>query len=167
MPKGGGVPMQNEEFLNNCLMDTDVEAKTRTTHRRQRAVVVALAAEAALVVGLALWPIVTTGSAPAEIVMLPRIPYHRSDAPKPETAQPRTRSTQPQPTDVIHFQSARIPPRIDRASSAPTENVAPPIPQESGPGVGSNAPGISFGTGNDASMIPPPRPSSSGIIQQS
>ena len=88
--------MDEEKFLTNCLMDSDVEAKTRTTHRRQRAVVVALAAEATLVVGLALWPMVTTGSAPAEIVMLPRIPYHGSDAPKPETAQQHTQSARPQ-----------------------------------------------------------------------
>src|SRR6185437_10104354 len=101
MPKGGGVPMQDEAFLNNCLMDSDIEAKIRTTHRRQRAVVVALAAEAALVVGLALWPIVMTGSAPAEIVMLPRIPYHGSDAPKPQTAQQRTPSPR---TDQILLQ---------------------------------------------------------------
>ncbi|HEV2223670.1 MAG TPA: TonB family protein [Candidatus Acidoferrales bacterium] len=159
--------MQDEKFLNNCLMDSDTETKIRTTHRRQRAVVIALAAEAALVVGLALWPMVTTGSAPAEIVMLPRIPYRGSDVPKPETAQPRTRPAQPQPTGVIHFQSPRIPPRIDRSNSTATENVTPPVLREPGPGADSNRLGNSFGTGNDSSLIPPPRPSGSRIIQQS
>jgi TonB family protein len=156
--------MQDEKLLNNCLMDSDVEGKNRTTHRRQRAVVIALAAEAALVVGLALWPMVTTGIAPAEIVMLPRIPYHGSDTPKPETAQQRTRSAR---TDQILLHPPRIPPRIDRSNSRETENVAPPVLGGPGPGVGSNQPGIQFGTGNDASMIPPPRPSSPRIIHQS
>ena len=53
--------MQDEKFLNGCLMDSDAEAKTRTKHGRQRALVIALAVEAALVASLALWPIVTTG----------------------------------------------------------------------------------------------------------
>src|SRR6185437_654956 len=124
MPKGGGVPMQDEAFLNNCLMDSDIEAKIRTTHRRQRAVVIALTAEVALVVGQALWPIVTTGSAPAEIVMLPRIPYHGSDAPKPETAHSPSRPARPQQISTILLQPpSRIAVRIDRASSATTQSV--------------------------------------------
>lgn len=156
--------MQDEKFLNNCLMDSDTESKIRTMHRRQRAAVIALTAEAALIVGLALWPIVTTGSAPAEIVMLPRIPYHGSDAPKPETAQQPMRSPR---TDQILLQPPRIPPRIDRSNSTATENVTPPVLREPGPGVSSSPLGIQFGTGNDTSMIPPPRPSSPRIIQQS
>ncbi|MHB8484675.1 MAG: energy transducer TonB [Candidatus Acidiferrales bacterium] len=159
--------MDEEKFLTNCLMDSDAEAKIHISHRRQRAVAVALAAEAALVVGLALWPMVTTGSAPAEIVMLPRIPYHGSDAPKTETAQQQTRSARPQQTNVIFLQPQRIPPRIDTSSSRATVDVAPPVLGESGPGVGSNQPGFSFVTGNDSSMIPPPRPPSSRIIHQS
>lgn len=159
--------MQGEKFLNNCLMDSDGEVRIRTTHRRQRATIVALSVEAALVVGLALWPIVTTGSSPAEIVMLPRIPYHGSDAPKPETTQQRTPSARPQQTAAILLQPPRIPPRIDRSSSRAMENTAPPVLRESGPAFGSNQPGIPFGTGNDSSMIPPPRPSGSRIIQQS
>lgn len=159
--------MQDEKFLNNCLMDSDGEVRIHTTHRRQRAVAVALAAEAALVVGLALWPIVTTGSAPAEIVMLPRIPYRGSDVLKPETAHPPSRPTQPQPTNVIHFQSPRIPPRIDRASSATTETVDAPAIPGSDLWDTSQTPGVATGTGNDASLIPPPRSSGSRIIQQS
>jgi len=161
------MSMQDEKFLNNCLMDSDVEAKAYTKHRRQRAVVIALAVEAAVVVGLALWPMVTTGSAPAEIVMLPRIPYHGSDAQKPEIAQQRPQSARPQQIDEVLLQSPRIPPRIDRSSSRAIENVSPPVLRESGPGVGRNQLGIPFGTGNDAPMIPMPRTPSLRIIQRS
>lgn len=159
--------MQDERFLNNCLTDSDGEVRIRTKHRRQRATVIALSAEAALVLGLALWPIVTTGSSPAEIVMLPRIPYHGSDVPKPLTTQHRTPSARPQQIKVILLQpSPRIPVRIDRSSSRATVDVAPPVLEEPGSGVG-NPQGIQFGTGNDTPMIPPPRPSGSRIIQQS
>lgn len=166
MPKRGGVPMRDGKILDNCLMDSDATANIRATHRRQRAVVIALATEAALVVGLALWPMVTTGSAPTEIVMLPRIPYRGSDAPKPETAQQRTPSARLQQINRILLQPQRIPPRVETSSSRAVD-VAPPVFGESGPGVGSNQTGISFATGNDASMIPRPRPSSSRIIHQS
>lgn len=150
--------MQNDNFLDGCLMDCDVEAKIRTKHRRQRAVVIAISVEAALVAGLALWPIVTTGSAPAEIVMLPRIPYHGSEVPKPATARQPARAAQPQQDSAILFQPQRIPPRIDRSSET-MGNTAPPVLTEPGPGVGTEMPGPPFGTGNDASMIPrPPTP---------
>jgi len=159
--------MEEEKILNNCLMDSDAEAKIHISHRGQRAAVIALAVEGALVVGLALWPMVTTGSAPAEIVMLPRIPYHSSNAPKRETTQQDTRSARPQRISAILLQPQRIPPRIDTSSSRTTVEIAPPVLQESGPAPGSNQPGIPFGTGNDNSMIPPPRPPSSRIIHQS
>lgn len=160
--------MQDGNFLNNCLMDSDQQVRIRTTHRRQRAAVIALAAEAALVVGLALWPVVTTGSAPAEIVMLPRIPYHGSDASKPETAHQHSRPARPQQINVILLQPPpRIPVRIDTSVSRATVAVAPPVLGESGLGVGSNQLGNPFGTGNDSSMIPPPRLTSSRIIHQS
>ncbi len=160
--------MQDEKILNNCLMDSDREVRIRATHRRRRATVIALSAEAALVVGLALWPIVTTGSPPTEIVMLPRIPYRGSDAPKPETAQPRTQSVQPQQVHAILLHlSQRIPVRIDGASSAKTQSVAvPAIPGSDLWDTGQTF-GVATGTGNDASMIPPPRPLSPRIIQQS
>lgn len=159
--------MQDEEFLNNCLMDGDGEVRIRTSHRRQRATVIALSVEAALVVGLALWPIVTTGSSPAEIVMLPRIPYHGSDAPKSETAHAPSRPARPQQTDAIFLQPPpRIPMRNDTSSSRATVDVAPPVFGESRSGVG-NPQGIQFGTGSDTSTIPPLRPPGSRIIQQS
>lgn len=160
--------MQDEAFLNNCLMDSDIEAKIRTTHRRQRAVVIALTAEVALVVGLALWPIVTTGSAPAEIVMLPRIPYHGSDAPKPETAHSPSRPARPQQISTILLQPpSRIAVRIDRASSATTQSVAAPAIPGSDLRDTNHTLGVATGTGDDTSMIPPPRSSGPRVIQQS
>ena len=160
--------MQDERFLNNCLMDSDVEAKIRTMHRRQRALVIALTAEAALVVGLALWPIVTTGSSPAEIVMLPRIPYHGNDAPKQETAHSPSRPARPQQISAILLQPpSRIPVRIDRASSATTQSVAAPTIPGSNLWDTNHTLGVATGTGDDTLMIPPPRPSSPRIIQQS
>ncbi|HLJ42521.1 MAG TPA: TonB family protein [Candidatus Acidoferrales bacterium] len=160
--------MQDEKFLNNCLMDSDGEVRIRATHRRQRATVIALSVEAALVVGLALWPIVTTGSSPAEIVMLPRIPYRGSNAPRPDTAPPPSRPARPQQISTILLQPPqRIPVHIDRASSATTRSVAAPAIQ--GPDLWdtSQTPGVATGTGNDSSMIPLPRPSGPRIIQQS
>ncbi|MGH9729051.1 MAG: energy transducer TonB [Candidatus Acidiferrales bacterium] len=156
--------MQHEKFLDGCLIDNDAEAKTRTKHRRHQALVIALTAEAALVAGLALWPMATTGSPPAEIVMLPRIPYHRSDVLQPEAAQPRTR---PQVTDTFVFQPLRIPPRTDRRSET-ARNITPPVLAEPGPGVGMETPGLPFGTGNNASTIPRPAtpPPAPRIIHQ-
>jgi protein TonB len=100
--------------------------------------------------------------------MLPRIPYRGSDVPKQETTQQRTPSARLQQVHAILLQlPQRIPVRIDRASSATAQSVAAPaIP---GPDLWgtSQTPGVATGTGNDSSLIPPPRPSSPRIIQQS
>lgn len=98
--------------------------------------------------------------------MLPRISYHGSETQRPENALRSARSTRSPQIDVILFPPLRIPPHIDRSSSA-TENIAPPVLPGPSSGVGSTSPGIPFGTGNDVSMIPRPRPSDSRTIQQS
>jgi len=149
--------MRDEKFLNGCLMDSDAEAKIRARRRRGRALAAALAVEAIVVVGLALWPMVTPGSPPGEIVMLPRIPYQGSDTQKQVPAHQPGRTPRLQRTDAILFQPLRIPPHIDRSNSTTRENIAPPAFAEPGPDVPEDMPGIPKGTGNDVSMIPRPR----------
>ena len=160
--------MRDEKFLNGCLMDSDAEAKIRARRRRGRALAAALAVEAIAVVGLALWPMVTPGSAPGEIVMLPRIPYRGSDTVKQIPVHQSGRAPRLWRTDTILFQPLRIPPRIDRLNSASEENIAPPVFAEPGPGVPSDMPGVPQGTGNDISMIPrPPRRTYPQIVRRS
>lgn len=148
--------MRDEKFLNGCLMDSDAEAKTRAQRRRGRALAAALAVEATVVVGLALWPMLTPGSAPAEIVMLPRIPYRGSDTEKQGAAHQAGRTPRSQQTETILFEPPRIPPNIDRSNSTTTENIVPPAFAGPRPEFPGQMPGIPGGTGNDASMIPRP-----------
>ncbi|HVB07509.1 MAG TPA: energy transducer TonB [Candidatus Acidoferrales bacterium] len=148
--------MRDEKFLNGCLMDSDGEAKIRARRRRGRALATALAVEAIVVVGLALWPMITPGSAPGEIVMLPRIPYQSSDTVKQIPVHQSGRAPRLHRADAILFQPLRIPPRIDKSNSATVESIAPPVFAESGPGVPADVSGVPHGTGNDASMIPRP-----------
>ncbi|MHB8753928.1 MAG: energy transducer TonB [Candidatus Acidiferrales bacterium] len=145
--------MRDEKFLNGCLMDSDAEAKIRARRRRGRALAAALAVEAIAVVGLALWPMITPGSAPGEIVMLPRIPYRGSDTVKQIPAHQPGRSPRLRRNDAILFEPLRIPPHIDKSNSAMEESITPPFFAESGPGVPSDMPGVPQGTGNDISMI--------------
>jgi len=160
--------MRDEKFLNSCLMDSDAETRVRAQRRRGRALVAALAVEAVVVVGLALWPMLTPGSAPEGIVMLPRIPY-RGDTEKPVAAHHAVRTPRLQPTHTILLPPPRIPSNIDRSNSTMTENVAPPAIPEPGPWATSEILGVPTGTGNDVSMIPrPQRPTPKPrIIQRS
>ncbi|MHB8411337.1 MAG: energy transducer TonB [Candidatus Acidiferrales bacterium] len=154
--------MRDEKFLNGCLMDSDAEAKIRAHRRRGRALVAALAVEAMVVAGLALWPMVTPGSAPGEIVMLPRIPYRGSDTVKQIPSHRSAGTPRLQRTDTILFQPPRIPPHIDRSSSTTQESTAPPVFAEPGPDVPHDMPGVPRGTGNNASMIHRPERSTPG-----
>ena len=93
--------MRDEKFLNGCLMDSDGEARIRARRQRGRTLATALAVEAIVVVCLALWPMITPGSAPGEIVMLPRIPYRGSDTVKQIPAHQSGRAPRLQRTDAI------------------------------------------------------------------
>ncbi|HVA72504.1 MAG TPA: TonB family protein [Candidatus Limnocylindrales bacterium] len=152
--------MRDAQFLNSCLIDGDVEAKNRAKHQRERALGAALVVEAALLIGLALWPMLTPGSALEEILILPRVPYQGSEAEKRPAAQQVSRVARPLQNDRVLFQPPRIPPKIEKSISVTTQNVAPPVFGESGPGDSSDTFGTPDGIGNGAAIIVPPKPRS-------
>lgn len=152
--------MRYEQFLDGCLIDGDADAKNRAKQQRERALGAALTVEAALIIGLALWPVFTPGSAPEEILILPRVPYQGSEVEKRPAVQQASRMARPLQNERLLLQPSRIPPKIEKSSSVMTQNVAPPVFGESGPGVSSDISGIPDGIGNGAAIIVPPKPES-------
>lgn len=156
--------MREEKILSACLMDSDLETKQGRRARRRRAIVVAIAFEAVLIGWLLLWPILTPGSPPGEIVILANIPYRGSKMEKPRGAPHSLQTQRVKFTKNLIFERPRIPARIELSDTAPPPGLAPPSVGDNPLGVPN---GLQESIGNNGWTIAPPRPAPSRRIRQS
>jgi protein TonB len=115
------------KILSACLIDGDAAAKQSRRTSRQRAIAVATAIEFVLFIGLLLWPVLTPGSPPGEVVILPRFPVPFIKRPRVH-AEPR--SIRAQESEVFSnpvFAPPRVPPRLWPTNPSPPKNAAPPV----------------------------------------
>ncbi|MBZ5694273.1 MAG: TonB family protein [Acidobacteriia bacterium] len=61
--------------LSQCVLDADAGAIGRARRLRRKALLASLAFEAAVVVGLLLWPLVTPGVLPPATIVTPAVPF--------------------------------------------------------------------------------------------
>lgn len=147
--------MRDDIFLRDCLVDGERETKARSRRVRQRAVGTALIFEAALVCGLALWPLLTPGTPPPETITVARIPLRGLRMQRPvRGVVPPSKGR----TVTLNFSPSPISPQVLRQvppGLAPNVDVS---------GVGdlnlpvSTGAGVLFGSGTDALPIAPPSP---------
>lgn len=151
--------MRKEEILAACLMDNDLEAKQGRRARRRRAIVVALAFEAVLVVWLLLWPILTPGGPPPDVVILPKIipEFTRSRS----NRQPlRSAASRMVSFSTPIFSPLRPPSQIPSTIPTPAPGLAPPAIGNGAPVIPGEISGLPSGLGDGNSVIsapPPPR----------
>jgi periplasmic protein TonB len=157
--------MRDVAFLNECLVDGEVEGRHRRRSARQRAVAVALCFEATIVLGLALWPLLTPGTLP-ESVLLARVPYRSFVTPlrpaRPATSNAQHQTAIPLPT----FSPSRIPPHISQPATTSIESVNVPPIGPSGPGIPGSG-GFLDGLGSGPSPVPPPARPAVRVIHRS
>lgn len=150
--------MRKEEILAACLMDNDLEAKQGRRARRRRAIVVALAFEAVLVVWLLLWPILTPGGPPPDVVILPRIipEFTRSRS----NRQPlRSAASRMVSFSTPIFPPLRPPSQIPSTIPTPAPDLAPPAIGNGAPVIPGEISGLPSGLGDGNSVISaPPQP---------
>lgn len=78
--------------LSQCVLDADAGAIGRARRIRRKALLASLAFEAAVVVGLLLWPLVTPGVLPPATIVTPAVPF-----PRARNSQPVHERTNPNP----------------------------------------------------------------------
>lgn len=150
--------MRKEEILAACLMDNDLEAKQGRRARRRRAIVVALAFEAVLVVWLLLWPILTPGGPPPDVVILPRI------TPNFTPSQIHRQPPRPVASSIVSFSTPifsplRPPSQIPSTIPTPAPGLAPPAIGNGAPVIPGEISGLPSGLGDGNSVISaPPQP---------
>jgi protein TonB len=155
--------MSKREGFSQCLVDGDEQSLERARRLRQKALLASIIVEAALVLALLLWPLITLGKLPRQFFITPAPPYHGGPAPEPGPSHGHsTRQDGPPKIHEIMVQPPSIPSQVQEPSS----DEAPGINSDSGfgstdiPGGGSGPGGLvpdgsNFGP---AVSIPPPPP---------
>ena len=79
----GGVFMSDLGNLSQCMVDSDSAADGRARRLRRKALAASLSLEAVVIAGVLLWPLVTLGVLPPQLVLTPVRPYHGEQNPRP------------------------------------------------------------------------------------
>ncbi|MFZ0335646.1 MAG: energy transducer TonB [Candidatus Acidiferrales bacterium] len=120
---------------------------------RQRALAAALLFEAAIIAGLALWPLLTPATQLPELVVLTPVPFGGETA-RPQPVRPSTPSSRRSATIITpDFSQPRTSASVMRAT--PVQDIAPPNIGTLGPTMPPGPPG---GFGNDVGFALPPKP---------
>jgi periplasmic protein TonB len=157
----------NDSFLDDCLVDSVSESKRSRKPVRRSAVAVALIFEAAMVSGLALWPLLTTARLVPGPMMIDRVQEQINPAPigasRPSGASPN----QPAPR-VTLFSPPSIPPRIIRSPLPGPQAPTAPLMQDFGPGTPTGFPSWGgFALGSPPIAPPKPAPAPARIVRRS
>jgi protein TonB len=148
--------------LSQCMVDSDAAAKTRARRLRRKALAASILLEAAVIVGVVVWPLMTLGVLPSQAVVTP-LPLYRGfrepQAMPPEL--PRTPHDHPANRTEV-FQPPTIPQHIASGPDpeppsygGPNEPAGPGIPD----GLGDGPPPI------EIAKPPQPRPPSRRVVR--
>lgn len=136
-----------DAFLKDCLVDGAAETKSRRRSTRQKTIAAALLIEAAIVSGLVLWPLLSSGSPPPKFVVLEHGIYPL------QPVERVVRSTQSRPTiRMPNF----FPTRIVAQAVQPIRDVGVPVvgpPNVAAPS--GDMPSIGDFSGGSPSIAPP------------
>jgi periplasmic protein TonB len=159
--------MRDDKMLSACLMDSDIGAKQDRRARWRGAMVVALALEAVLAAWLLLWPILTPGGPPPDVIILPRIfPEFTRDRIDRKPSRPM--SSKAVSFGVPIFPPLRAPSRIPSANADPPANSAPPAIGSGVPDIPGAISGLPSGLGDsNLGMSAPPQPKPPRTIRTS
>src|ERR1700685_3356460 len=170
--------LSERDGFSQCLVDGDKQSGDKARLIRQKAVLISIIFEAALIAVLLLWPLITPGLPPQQFLVTPAPPYHGGSSSSPQVGHhgsPLHHKTDgPTMMYPVAFQPTRFPEHAQSLSS----DEAPAIGSGFGPG---NMPGFGMGDGEsihgggESNMrpVPPqpkpkpekPRPMSEGVME--
>jgi periplasmic protein TonB len=143
--------------LSHCMVDGDAVANGRARLLRGKALAASLVFEGMAIAVVLLWPLVTLGVLPPQLVVTPVPPFHgeQNSRPAPHREEQRAAATRRSVLDHRVFQPPRVPARIARGADpeAPSIDVnGDPLAQS------GSSPWIPGGNENGQTIeIPRPR----------
>jgi protein TonB len=151
--------------LSSCMLESDAEARNRARRLRQKALVVSIVFEAALIGARLLWPLITPGVLTGRFIVTPAPPYHGGS----DSVERHTASSAHSPVSATHSSAICLmcaPPAIPVGVRA-VHDAADGTSLDNAPGIGVSGidgppgfgPVVPGGFNNGKPMIDIPKPS--------
>lgn len=169
--------MRERDGFSQCLVDGDLQSLDRARWVRQKALLVSVIFEAALVAALLLCPLITQGLPPQQFLITPAPPYHGGSN-SPPGGRHVAPAQHPPEGLAMNYPVASQPKHFQKHAQSLSSGEAPVIGSGFGPG---NLPGSGIGDGENFPAgsewgmrpIPPqprpttekPRPMSEGVME--
>jgi protein TonB len=169
--------MRERDGFSQCLVDGDQQSLDRARLVRQKALLVSIIFEAALVAALLLWPLITQGLPPQQFLITPAPPYHGGSN-SPQGGRHVAPAQHPPEDSTMMYPAASQPTHFQEHAQSLSSDEAPVIGSGFGPGSmpgsgigdGESVPG---GSNSDERLLPPPpkpklekpRPMSEGVME--
>lgn len=156
---GASIPDESIGSLRSCLVEGDSFQESRARHSKQRAILLSIAVQIAILVALVLFPLFSKGENIASRVFVPTVPYSPGRAPDRQRTTPLPPRGRP---NICRFCAPpTISPTIDlQDAPRPGDQTAPDGPEIPGapggpqiPGLGTAGPGL-----QPTPPVAPPRP---------
>jgi TonB family protein len=169
--------MSERDGFSQCLVDGDKQSVDRARVIRQKALLISIILEAALVAALLLWPLITQGLPPQQFLVTPAPPYHGGSN-SPQGGHHGSLHHHTTDTSEIMYPVACRPTQFQEHAQSSSSDEAPTIGSGfgpgnmPGPGIGDGE-GFPGGSGSIMGPIPPqpkpkpekPRPMSEGVME--
>jgi protein TonB len=134
--------------LSRCMMDNDSDALRRAQRLRRKALVASIFLEAAVLVALLLWPLITPGVLRPGFIFTPAPPIHGAPNLKP-MHRPADTHMEPKPPsslDQILLQPPLVPQHVGKTPGGPPPSIEVPF------GPADLRPGFMAGSDEDAQI---------------
>jgi periplasmic protein TonB len=169
--------MSDRGSFSQCLVDGDEQSLERARRLRQKALLASIIFEAALVLALLLWPLITLGKLPRQFFITPTPPYHGgTNSPSgPSRGNPINHPDGRAKFPEIMVQPPSIPSHVQESPSDEAPGISPGFGPGSTnvPGGGSGSGDLLTGGSDSGPAIPvrpatapeKPRPMSEGVME--
>jgi periplasmic protein TonB len=133
--------------LSQCMVDSDADANGRARRLRGKALVASLVLEAVVLAGIVLWPLVTLGVLPPQLMITPVPPFRGVQDSRPTPPHQVHRRNMPQASRMVDL--VQQPPKIPRRIASNPDPEPPGIlGQADRPGLPNSGDSIIGGNEN-------------------
>src|SRR5271165_2409711 len=137
--------MSERDGFSQCLVDGDKQSVDRARVIRQKALLISIIFEAALVAALLLWPLITQGLPPQQYLITPAPPY-RGGSSSPQGGHHGSLHHHTTDSPEMMYPVASRPTQFQEHAQSSSSDEAPTIGSGFGPG---NIPGSGVGDGGE------------------
>jgi periplasmic protein TonB len=139
--------------LSQCMVDSDAAASAGARLSRRKALVASLSLEAMVIFGVLLWPLITLGVLPSQLILTPVPPYRGEQSSRP--GRPHQNDHQAPNRRNVADRNIFQPPRIPAHVAGTPDPEPPGVEADGDPSIEGGSPDwIASGSDSGPAVLP-------------